>query len=351
MLKSKPILRFVIILACLVNIVLFPIGRVLTNADKLNGIFDAVGFERIFLTAYTEILSSQLPAGISDNMKEEISKSIINESQLRTQRVKNVEQLLTAIENKEEPEIVFDIENPANKLKTDITAVTDGIKDTLLNFTEEIRCEEDSSVICSLINSILPDQGEELDISQDDLEEIKDFAIKTNLGVTQENIEKVNTTYKILQYGPEALLLLIIILALIGYALTVPDLTFAKKLAVNSIVVIFWALSFWGSLPIIFKSTNPIKFTFTESTYSVENSINQGIGDALTQMSREGILLAFAIAASTVMIYFLLMIITKNNRTVEQIRQSRKEEEVYKGKDSAEDEADDDEGEELIIDD
>lgn len=336
MFKSRPLIRTVIILLAMLNVVLYPIGKTVTNANGLNNLFDAINFEKVFLSIYTSILSNQLSAQLDKSTVDQISKELISEEALKKQRITNVENFLLSIENKQVPSINFEIENPLSKIQKGIKGLGDNIEDLFNNFVSGINCAEDSSNgVCKFLSSITKKDSTDNESAEDITSDL-DFSINSTLGINEQNIGKVNLIYRLLKYGPEAILVLITVLAIIGYATTIPDLTFARKLVVALGVSNIWALTLWGGIPYIFKSTNPIKFAFNTTDYAIERSLNQGIGDILSSMSKDGILLSFAFSITALILYIFIALIVHKNKEVNEIITQKKLQENEEDKDDDE---------------
>jgi len=292
----------------LVNVFAYPISKNITNPERINGVLDKIDFETKFLDIFEAITISEIAnqtGTTSEAVAEQISGDLISQEALRGQRVTAVNNFYTSIENKQVPIIKFEVENPVSKF-------TDNLEDTAENFFNSITniqlCTDNQTSLfcntfCGIFNCVA-DTGE----TQVQEEVEPNFVIESSLGITQENIEKVNMWYRIIKYGPDLLLVLSVALLLIGYISSFPNKKYALAMVWMGIQLALTAFVFWAAIPSVINLTSPIRI---EPVTEVQGTVNSLLASSLTEISREAFIIPVVFLAVNVLAYIGLLLLER----------------------------------------
>lgn len=318
--EDNRLLRFVIAVLLTINVILYPIGKVITSPEKINTALDNINFEEKFLNIFEKFTASQLAYRFStstESIEEIISKSLISEKELREQRFIAVNSLYESISQKEVPILKFELENPLSKFQNNVVSISENVI-TQITDSINICADNPNNFICKGINELIdwitPESEVATSTSSTDIsqEGSKLLTFETNLGINENNINRVYSAYRILKYGPDTLLLFTVIFSVIGYLITIPNTKFSINLLILGIKESIFAITIWYSIPILINLTNPIR---VQSTANIETGLNTLLADIFYFISKIALILPLGFTILTGIITGILLLISKYKNT------------------------------------
>ncbi|HQG57877.1 MAG TPA: hypothetical protein PLX79_02775 [Candidatus Dojkabacteria bacterium] len=356
--RDSKIIRFIVGILILLLIIVYPIGKILTDPVKVNSILDKVNFEKKFITIFTEISVKQLSSSTgqdTDEISESISKDIISEEELKLQRVTNVENFYNYISLNKVPIIKFEIQNPVSALKDKFTDTASGIVEDVKNF--EICSEDSENWFCNIYNNVSEkifsgdsaEENNEISINPDEIidtaeieENFPNYELETSLGINENNINQINQIYRILRYGPDILLAIIGVLAFIGYITTFPSTKYSFGLFIDVIKADVFALIIWILLPLGIKVFSPFKIETGDT--SLTPYINDALGSIFFEVAKVALIVPVILTAITLFIWFITAQVSRSRKIEDQ---SKKQSENRKEVEYEEDEEDEDDNDDV----
>ncbi|MBD3329763.1 hypothetical protein GF357_04700 [Candidatus Dojkabacteria bacterium] len=330
--KDSVIIRTIISIVMLINIILFPIGTTVTNSARINELLNIVRFEELFITVFKEYTINEIHKATNEPKEEiapQVEEAMISETELREQREQSVIDYFDAIENGEVPNFRLELENPTNNLAEEFKEKAENF--LVGNIGKVEVCQENpDSGICKTIGGLVgsltgqdPFSNEEIPADPQDIIN-ETLIIETSLGVTEDNINRISGTYTFLKYGPEALVVLTVVLMVIGYAITLPKRKFARKIIFTFIKLDFLAAGIWGFAPILFRSVNPIRYT--TNMFNLEHTtVNSSVADIIVEMSKSAVMLPLIFTAAAVAVFVVTLIVNRMRGNVDEIIERRVE--------------------------
>lgn len=345
---SSTIIKFILGILLTFTVILYPIGKTLSDPVNINNALTSIEFEQKFLDVFKEVTVQQLSTTTGQSREailDQIKGDLISKDDLKKQREEQVVLFFKSLEEGKVPNFKLEIENPISKF-------TSSIKDKAQDFLNNVKniqiCTKgDDSLLCrtfgDTINSLLgrDKEGNVLSDSTNAAAQ-PSFTFETSLGIDENNIQNWSSIYKVLRYGPDALLGLCIALITIYYLLTWPKTKAAVSELIQVIKVDVFAFAVWGLIPLIFNVANPIQIT---SQADIQGNVNLVIGGAISEIGKNALIVPIIFTVISVVMVLLTIVIPK--LSVSRITgESGKIEGVKKYDESKADEQDGDEGEE-----
>ncbi len=276
---------YITVLIFLTNILItlvtifYPISKVLTNPNQINKAFDSINLEGNTINLYKTFLTTELDKipnldpQIKAELLNQIDKNIINEADLRKQRIKAVKTVEEKIEADEIPYYTFNFANPIYSIYQQVNETGKSLLSQFFeqqfctqleipSFLEGLFIKSNNDVKCFSLKTLLSQKGKD----SNDILFSPTYQVTTSFGISAQNLEKVHRYFLILKYLPPNLLLFtailygIILIPLLRYYEKDEWFKAPLKMLIQNILL---NLVIWIILPTInriFEPLNPETF-------------------------------------------------------------------------------------------
>lgn len=306
--KDLGIIRFFVSVALTITVILFPIGSTLTDPVKVNSALTSMNFDQTFIDIFKEVTINEVSRSTGktvQQVREQISGEILDATSFKVEREKAVVNFYQSLEKGELPSLEISLENPLSKLKNDFLNQFNSVVDQIKNIK---LCDDNSnSFLCNTFGGLFAN-ADSSSTSSSPTATSSPLVLSTSLGITEENLPTVLTIYKVMRYGSEALVIISIILLSIGYIATFPSRKYAWKVIITMLKVDLFAFTIWGLLPLLIRSLNPVRI---EGPVDIQTGVNQVINGALSEVSRNAVLIPLIFTAGAVFIFIIMVLINR----------------------------------------